>query len=342
MSSVVSRGKNKSGPKVQTVSKRAPRSLAAREQLIRQIRELLETEIRFVYAAEFERLDGDLRPIAAARELLEHLRDLTSSAVREVPVAASEQGGLQTWSAADPLLTFEQEQILFRGLNLLRYRANCLRSRLSPDAPSAKMVKDIQAMLSLAEQIRGQLVRSNLRLVSSIARRFSVSQHDVDEFSSEGSMILLGAIDRFDYSRKFRFSTYATHSIQRHFFRAWKVRQRRRQRFPCASAEILAEVAEAPGDLPICADPQQVVRDLLKQAEELLDGREYQILVHRFGLEGSSGESQTLREIAAELGVSKERVRQLQLKALDKLKPLLDPALFNIEVFEAAVDEEQG
>ena len=342
MSSVVSRGKKKSGPTVLTVSKRTPQALAAREELVRQTRELLETEIRFVYAAEFERLDGDAQPIAAAKELLQNLRDLTASAVREVPAVSTEHVGLLTWSAADPLLTFEQEQILFRGLNLLRYRANCLRSRLSPDAPSAKMVREIQSMLTLAEQIRGQLVRSNLRLVSSISRRFSVSQHDVDEFSSEGSMILLGAIDRFDYSRKFRFSTYATHSIQRHFFRAWKVRQRRRQRFPCASAEILAEVAEVPGDLPICADPQQVVRDLLKQAESLLDGREYQILVHRFGLEGSSGESQTLREIAAELGVSKERVRQLQLKALDKLRPLLDPASFNIDLLEAAVEEDQA
>lgn len=72
-------------------------------------------------------------------------------------------------------------------------------------------------MLEQSEQIRGQLVRSNLRLVASIARKFSTSVQDVEEFSSDGSMILLGAIDRFDYSRRFRFSTYATHSIQRHF-----------------------------------------------------------------------------------------------------------------------------
>jgi RNA polymerase sigma factor (sigma-70 family) len=186
-------------------------------------------------------------------------------------------------------------------------------------------------MLEQSEQIRGQLVRSNLRLVASIARKFSTSVHDVEEFSSDGSMILLGAIDRFDYSRRFRFSTYATHSIQRHFFRAWKVRQRRRQRFPVTSAEILAEVSEEYTEQPICADPQAVVKDLLLQAPEVLDSREHQILLHRFGLGGAASEARTLREIAADLGVSKERVRQLQLKALEKLRPFLNPAQFNLE-----------
>ena len=290
--------------------------------------ELLKTEIRFIYSAEFESVEGEFEAVTEARALLEELQDSAAEASRTVHDSADSGSGL---NSCDPLLTFAQEQTLFRAMNLLRYRANRLRSRLNPDNPSADLIDQIRRMLAQSEEIRGQLVRSNLRLVASIARKFSVSVHDVEEFSSDGSMILLGAVDRFDYSRKFRFSTYATHSIQRHFFRAWKVRQRRRQRFPVTSTEILAEVSEEYSEQPICADPQAVVQELLLQAPDVLDSREYQILLHRFGLGGAASESRTLREIAADLGVSKERVRQLQLKALEKLRPFLNPAQFNLD-----------
>lgn len=297
-------------------------------RLQERILSLLATEIRFVYAGEFESLEGDDRPIQEAEELLTSLR-LQSGAA---PATTSEViGDLSTWNTHDPLLTFEQEQVLFRALNLLRFRANRLRSRLSQKTSSAKSVASIETLLNLAEQIRAQLVRSNLRLVASISRRFSSSHQEVEEFSSDGSMILLGAIDRFDYSRRFRFSTYATHSIQRHFFRTWKTRQRRQQRFPGTSSEILAEVAEEYVEPPICTDPQKVVDELLKHAPEVLDEREHQILLNRFGLTEERKEAKTLREIAADLGVSKERVRQLQLKALEKLRPFLNPAEFNVE-----------
>ena len=74
------------------------------------------------------------------------------------------------------------------------------------------------------------------------------------------------------------------------------------------------------------------------QAKDVLDDREYQIVGHRFGIGGLNPDGQTLREIAADLGISKERVRQLQIKALDKLRELIDPDLLPFDEIESQSD----
>jgi RNA polymerase sigma factor (sigma-70 family) len=315
----------------------SPVALTADDEKTKELRKrasvLLGQEIRFIYSSDFEAKGKSDSAIVTAERLLEELQNC-GDAISEK--SASQSGGeseglllLQDWRASAPLLTFEQEQILFKALNLLRYRINRVRSRLSDSSPSEKDIQRIEMKMELIERIRTQLVNSNLRLVASIARKFSSSYGDVDDFSSDGCMILLGAIDRFDYSRKFRFSTYATHSIQRHFFRAWKIRQRRKERFPNAASEILSELPQQVEQSPVCDDPEMVVGRLLSQAESLLDEREHQILLERFGLGGRNKEGRTLREIASDLGISKERVRQLQMKALEKLRQILDPEYLN-------------
>ncbi|MCA9071771.1 MAG: RNA polymerase subunit sigma-70, partial [Planctomycetaceae bacterium] len=110
-----------------------------------------------------------------------------------------------------PLLSPEEEAALFRRFNYLKYRADRLRAKIKPDAPDETQLDEIEFFLQKAHEAWDRLVQANLRLVVSIARRFADSNHSFDELVSDGQIALMNAIEKFDYARGFRFSTYATH-----------------------------------------------------------------------------------------------------------------------------------
>lgn len=235
-------------------------------------------------------------------------------------------GSLQSAVRQGQLLTFDGEQLLFKRLNFLRFRANAIRVTLNPERPAKKKVREMERLLDEAASVREELARANLRLVVSIAGRLSMSRDEFEEFVAEGNGILLYAIDKFDYARGYRFSTYVTHAIQRHLYRF--IERRKKQ----ASREIAREHDLMINDVTVDANPDELAENEVKMAiaavigkiDQTLDERERFIIRGRFGLDGT-GEGKTYSTLGEQLGLSKERVRQLFRRAIEKLGEVAKP-----------------
>jgi RNA polymerase sigma factor (sigma-70 family) len=177
---------------------------------------------------------------------------------------------------------------------------------------------DIERMLAEATEVRNHIVQANTRLVVSIARRLMHVPDAFDEMISTGNMVLIKAVERFDYSRGFRFSTYATHSVRRELFRSFGQRQKLRLSEVSTAPEILLDSVENRDESRNYQEQDRKVNYVRSLMEKVLPEREQKVVISRFGLDSGSGH--TLREIGEAMGLSKERVRQLHLRAIDRLQ----------------------
>ncbi|MBI1977603.1 MAG: RNA polymerase sigma factor RpoD/SigA [Candidatus Omnitrophica bacterium] len=231
-----------------------------------------------------------------------------------------------------------------------------------------------------AKQARERMIRSNLRLVISIARRYSNLGLPFSDLVEEGNIGLMRAVDKFNYKKGYRFSTYASWWIKQAIMRAlsnqgktirvpvymfdtiskWrKVRDSLVQQLsriptpkeiadamgvPVEKVKEIERIVSQPGSLnaPVSLDSSAEMMDLIKDessaspvqnAEDLFEGervdqllnyvdeRERQVLVLRFGLKG--GEPRTLEDTAKQFGVTRERIRQIELAAIKKIRNIL-------------------
>src|SRR3954447_20564539 len=189
-----------------------------------------------------------------------------------------------------PLLTREQERYLFRKMNYLKYRAHQLREALDPTNCQASELDAIEQLQEEALELKNQIIRANLRLVVSIAKKRVGPTNNFFELVSDGNMSLIRAVEKFDFSRGFKFSTYASWAIMKNFARTIPEEKNRRDRYVTSHDEMFEAAADHRTDEHEYENDHRRNQEAVQGMLGRLNDRERQILVSRFGLGGSGGE----------------------------------------------------
>lgn len=296
-------------------------------------------------------------------EIIDDLSDMARDAItNETDLAKSDDGGLgenKTLAMDDPVRVYLKE--IGRVALLTTEEEQVLAMRIADNDPEAKK----------------RLAEANLRLVVSIAKRYVGRGMAFLDLIQEGNLGLIKAVDKFDYTKGFKFSTYATWWIRQAITRAI-ADQARTIRIPVhmvetinkvkktstqllhknghdpSAEEIADELGMSPdkvreilrlsqepvsletpigeeedshlGDFipddealsPADAASISLLKEQLTEVLKTLTPRESKVLSLRFGLE--DGHPRTLEEVGSEFGVTRERIRQIEAKALRKLR----------------------
>jgi RNA polymerase primary sigma factor/RNA polymerase sigma factor len=301
------------GMTVEALAKKYRRTRGSIYRIVNEMRarKILQWPVDYIYNAEFDRTGAEERILTP--------RPAQDEGGRKKSRAPS---GLPPYLASlyeTPLLTAEDEQYLFRKFNYLKHRVKQLREKLDPQRARASQMDEIERYYDEAAQTKNQLVQANLRLVVSIAKRHVTPANDFFSLVSDGNISLIRAVEKFDYARGNKFSTYASWAIMKNFARSIPDEFKHQDRFRTSLDEMFMSQPDDRSDQYEQEQAQRLREEQIHKILSRLDEREQRIIISRFGLDHKH-EPLTLKEVGEDLGVTKERVRQLEARALDKLR----------------------
>lgn len=314
------------GIPVDTLAKRFARTRSSMYRVINEIRaqRLLEQPIECIYNASFD--DPAMEAVIMA-----DMPDAEGYAENRRGMRVPKDAPPELASLYEtPLLNKEQEQHLFRKFNFLKHKAGTmLKGMLTPTGridPHKVRTQDLDQIDELVEQanvIKDQLIACNMRLVVSIAKKHSAQSDNFFELLSDGNMSLIRAVEKFDYSRGNKFSTYGSWAIMKNFARSIPEEKHRRERYVTGAEEVFDIAPDNRTDEQECLATAEQASHKVNRLLEYLEPREREIIRMRAGLDSNS-EGMTLEKIGEKLGITKERVRQLNVRAMKKLRSLVD------------------
>ena len=230
------------------------------------------------------------------------------------------------------LLSRQQETDMFQRYNYLKFMACQQRSQIKRGQPRSDRLNHIETLLKQAEAVKKVIIEANMALVVSIAsKHLAAGGQQMSELVSEGSVALMAAVEKFDYARGYRFSTYASWAIVKGFARLIPSEAKRPDRAggaDFANLPVNLRLEQLPGIMAV----EQAHQDLQTIIKNNLDEREQYIILNHYALtpEIIKKKPKTLKQIGDDLDLSKERIRQIELQALQKLRQSLSPEQFDL------------
>jgi RNA polymerase sigma factor (sigma-70 family) len=297
----------------------APIPRATRERVMR----LLQENFAFMDSPTFRR-----------KRVEEEL--FTEDAERELPLTSWYQptrDDLADLGSGSPpqLMKAPEERMMFLRFNYCKKRLLALQKQINAEGLTLAKAQEFRDWHRKFEHFREYLVRTNLALVLAMAKRTRLGDVDFAEVVSEGNMALLRAVDKFSIDRGFKFSTYACRAILKAFSRTAMKSSKHRTRFP---VEFEPDMEQSDW-----ADRRrdQIEDDCIDELKAIVDRNladlssvEQTVIRRRFNWQQNEDSGMTLEEVGKIIGVTKERVRQIQNKALAKIRSVMEDGVLRI------------
>ena len=250
------------------------------------------------------------------------------------------------------LLTAEDEVQLAQTIEVGLYAEHLLEN--SEEPLTRAMKRDLKVLARQGKHARSHLLEANLRLVVSLAKRYTGRGMPLLDLIQEGNLGLIRAMEKFDYTKGFKFSTYATWWIRQAITRGMADQSRtirlpvhlveqvnKLSRIDESKIELLLRQSRDPVslDMPVGADEEAPLGDFIEDSEATdaeaavvaslrhsdirsvlasLEVREQEVISLRYGLD--DGVPRTLDQIGRKFGLSRERVRQIEREVMSKLR----------------------